>query len=349
MVWEVNFWAWLEVNTCWSPTWVSGNHTDKILDLWSNISSLRVADNSSFRVYDYMNIQYYVPSSASYIFYNNKHILNTRYVNYVYETCGKYLLIYDNDNIIRSKNVLSTLDDDFMPMSYLEMREETIGLKSKSSMFYGLEDIRLYECNGQLRFIATNINYSPNEWNLMITGIYDIDKLNYGHSRILYPPYKTSCEKNWIPLIKKRENKLDEEFFIYKWSPFEVGKINNETNKLELCLTYSILSPYFQHVRGSTIFIDTIDGLLGIVHFSENKVPRHYYHMFVLLEKNTFKPLRCSETFYFQEIGIEFCIGFTIKKDYYYFWVSQMDRDPKLLISPIHKYPLKFNIRFCEN
>jgi len=348
LVWEVNFWAWLEVNTSWAPTWVSGDHNDRILDLWCNIQSLCVADHATSCIsYDYMDIDSYRPTSASYLFYKNRHILNTRYVNYVYHESGKYCIIHDSNSIIRTKNILSILDNNFMPTNYLEMSEENIGLPSKPAKFCGLEDIRLYECNGELRYIATNIDYSPNTWNLMIRGIYDVDALDYKESRLLYSPGESWCEKNWIPLIKR--GCVDEEYFIYKWSPMEIGKINEETNQLEICLKYNIASPFFSKVRGSTIFTETNEGLLGIVHFSEDKLPRHYYHMFVLLDKTTFKPLKYSENFYFQEIGIEFCIGFNIKDDNYYFWISKFDREPKLLISHVEKYPLKFDFIFENN
>ena len=232
IIWEVNFWAWLEANTNWSPMWFYGVHNDTMLDLESNILSICVLDNATSRVYDYVTIDKYKPSSAAYIFHKNKHILNTRYVNYIMMKTGKYI-IQDDNNIIRTKNILSILDDDFRPTNYLEMNEEHIGLASKNGWIYGLEDIRLYECNGKIHYIATSVNYSPNYWNLMISGIYDIDNLEYKESRVLYPPYETSCEKNWIPLIKKGENEFDEEFFIYKWSPLEIGKINNQTNKIK--------------------------------------------------------------------------------------------------------------------
>jgi hypothetical protein len=348
IVWEVNFWAWLEANSDWAPTWVSGDHNDRILDLWCNISSLRILDNAMTKVYNYTHIDTYTPMSGSYIYYKNQHILNTRYVNYVYHESGKYCIIHDSHSVIRTKNVLSILDDDFMPTNYIVMSEDNIGLESAHAKFCGLEDIRLYECNGEIHFIATNINYSPNQRNHMITGIYDTENHCYNNSRILYAPYESWCDKNWIPLIKRGDDGSDEESFIYKWSPMEIGKINNETNKLEIFSTYSIASPFFSKVRGSTTFLETEEGLLGIVHFSEDKLPRHYYHMFVLLDKETFKPLRCSESFYFQDIGIEFCIGFTIKDDNYCFWVSIFDREPKLLISPIEKYPLKFDIILSE-
>jgi hypothetical protein len=33
LVWEVNFWAWLEANTDWAPTWYKADHNDSIVHI----------------------------------------------------------------------------------------------------------------------------------------------------------------------------------------------------------------------------------------------------------------------------------------------------------------------------
>ena len=50
--------------------------------------------------------------------------------------------------------------------------------------------------------------------------------------------------------------------------------------------------------------------------------------MLLLLDKKTFAPIRYTETFCFEKLGVEFCIGFAIKNDNYMFWISRHDRDP---------------------
>ena len=92
----------------------------------------------------------------------------------------------------------------------------------------------------------------------------------------------------------------------------------------------------FRKIRGSSCFLlDTIEGVegwVGVVHYSEDEHPtRQYFHRWVLLEKNTFKPLKYTDPFYFQKIGIEFCIGFAKQENLYMFWISQMDRDPMMI------------------
>ena len=73
----------------------------------------------------------------------------------------------------------------------------------------------------------------------------------------------------------------------------------------------------FQHTKGSSPFGP--DELVGMVHFSEDTKPRSYFHMMVILDKMSLKPLRYSESFVFETVGIEFCIGFRIHNGNYDF------------------------------
>ena len=125
----------------------------------------------------------------------------------------------------------------------------------------------------------------------------------------------------------------------YKWLQMEIGSLNSE-NQLIIEMRHPIKSPWFHKVRGSTLFVDNGEHLVGVVHFSEETTPRRYYHMLVSLDKETFKPLKYSEIFNFQHLGIEFCIGFTIKNGEYIFWISQMDIKPLTISMDINKIKL---------
>jgi hypothetical protein len=113
----------------------------------------------------------------------------------------------------------------------------------------------------------------------------------------------------------------------------EIGKVNYDTGELVIIHHFPISLPIFSKVRGSSTFQEVEEGLLGVVHFSEDHGPRHYYHMLVVLDKNTFAVLKYSETFCFEKLGIEFCIGFTMTEDggRYVFWISRHDRDPIMM------------------
>jgi hypothetical protein len=140
---------------------------------------------------------------------------------------------------------------------------------------------------------------------------------------------------------------LDEEYFIYKWKPMEIGRVvcNEESGKhtLEITQRYPIHAPLFHRVRGSSPFIETHEGMLGVVHLSEEYAPRHYYHIMVLLEKETYRPLKYSRTFSFRTLGVEFCVGMKILGEKYVFWISRHDRDPMMVDIDMVEIPLIFD------
>jgi hypothetical protein len=226
--------------------------------------------------------------------------------------------------------------------------------REKRTFSVGLEDIRLFSDNCRVRFIATNVEYSPVAKNRMVLGTYDLDTATYRDCRVLIPPDPNSwCEKNWIPILHVFENGEREERFIYKWSPMEIGRVDPSTNQLQIVQRHEIKHWLFSKLRGSTTFVDApldilpkeLRGgyenedadtktpyLVGLAHFSEEHSPRHYYHTIILLDKQTLKPVRYSRVFYFEKLSIEFCIGMTTRiidgNTRYVFWISRFDRDP---------------------
>jgi hypothetical protein len=65
--------------------------------------------------------------------------------------------------------------------------------------------------------------------------------------------------------------------------------------------------------------------------------------MMVMLDKDTYMPLKYSRPFYFNNIGIEFCIGFSINENKYWFWISRFDRDPMLVSIDVNKIDINCN------
>lgn len=323
VVWDFNFWAWMETycEDKWSPIWYRGDHNDSLFMMSADLYTRPLNSNQTI-TYSYPEITHYYPTSAAYLYTGGKHILNTRYVNYWIYPNG-YYLFHSGSRLIENKNLLSELNKDtLIPEYYKEIREQ-IDLPVIDGISKGIEDIRLYEINNVVKYIATTVGYSPSGKSRMIIGNYDIENASITDGTIIHPPYDTWSEKNWIPIIRNKE-----ELFIYKWSPMEIGKIDYEKKELIIVQTHTIYYPLFHKIRGSTIFQEIEEGLLGVVHFSEEHTPRHYYHMLVLLDKNTLAPIRFTESFCFEKLGIEFCVGFAVKSDHYIFWISRHDRDP---------------------
>ena len=363
LLWEVNFWTWLEdvSDSGWKPTWYKADHNDSILEITADIFSKscdqltkNIQKNNKERTkYDYPEIDKYLPTSASYLYYMGQHILNTRFINYWLYPTGSYLFKED-DGIIRNKNIMSILDINLKPLSFQEMDSLDIrdphnivvtSSSSENPFSEGLEDMRLYEYNGKIRFIASTVNYGRNGRIEMINGDYNLATLKFCNCRVIGSPYDQHMEKNWIPMIRHIEER-QEELFLYKWWPLEFGKINNENNRLEIIERIEHSTPYFEKVRGSSIFVpSTIDDneLIGVVHFSEEKWPRHYSHLLVTLDKNTFRPIRYTEPFHFNERSVEFCIGFTMIEDEYCFWISNFDREPEQIKMKYNSFVTWYN------
>jgi len=354
LTWEVNFWSWLETYVGWKPTWFHTSFDDGIIKIPVQIYC-KLLNNSTKITYNYPVHDNFVPSSASHICYKGHHFLNTRYINYLIRDDGSYYFL-DPDSHIITKNYVSLLNENSIPNSYVIMDDDSIELKEteypdgSSCNIIGLEDIRLYEYDNKIRFIATNRNFAPINKNRMIIGDYNIETLKYDNCKIIDSPNDADYEKNWIPIVTKDIENIENtsnivEYFIYSWCPMDICKINPETKQLESVKKYynTINAPNFNKVRGSSIFIDDGDYLLAVVHFSDDIVPRNYYHMLVALNKTTLCPIKYSQPFCFQHIGIEFCIGFWKQDNNYLFWVSKIDRNPCMIKININEIPLCFD------
>lgn len=347
LVWEVNLWVWIEYKKLCKFNWFRGDHNDSILLVPDEFLYTSCSTISDIK-YPYPKIEYFQATSAAYFYHEGRHWLNTRYVNYNITPNGCYIFL-DNSKIIKNQNIISELfldtSQNLFPNTndFRVMDETTVKLPELTPDSYsiGLEDIRLYSVNGHMRFIATNLNYSPVKCNRMVVGNYDPISAKYSNCSVIIPPNPNStCEKNWTPIVRRLENGEEEELFIYKWSPMEIGRIVD--GHLDIFEKNETSFPWFDKFRGSTTFTPIDENkLIGVVHFSIEKSPRHYYHSLVVLDSILLKPLYYSTPFYFQNRGIEFCIGFAVQEDKYVFWISQNDRDP--LMIEINKKSIMFH------
>jgi hypothetical protein len=249
----------------------------------------------------------------------------------------------DSSHVIKNKNLLSPLERDaegrWMPTGFEWMKEESIDLveSTPESFSRGLEDLRLFAVNGRTMFIATSINYSPAGHIWMVVGDYNVETQTYSNCQYVVPPNPDQyCEKNWTPVVRKNvEIGSDEAWFIYSWNPMQIGRMKEECEGCRLEIVHKIDTSslaLFRHFRGSTAFVATEDGggYIGLVHFSVETIPRHYYHCLVVLDTD-FHPVKYSMPFYFQKVSVEFCIGMDVSQEKYTFWFSRMDRDPMMI------------------
>jgi hypothetical protein len=334
IVWEVNYWSWLEGNGYFEPIWYAADHNDSIVNISERILVKTILlEADGIIEYDYptiMSNDKFFASSASYIYdkITNNRILNTRYVNYYYKDNWD-CLFFNNTRQIKTLNIKSELNDEYLPIDYKNVNIDETGLIVNNNAFsVGLEDIRLFESHNNIKFIATNINYIESGKSRMVTGDYDNENSICKNLKIIDMTWESNCEKNWSPLPVDIDSK---KLFIYKWNPYTIGFVN-DNNKFEIYMMNEIKDECINKFRGSTPFIEYNDKyFVGLVHYSVPAVPPVYYHSLVLLNRNTYLPEFYSEPFKFSNCPIEFCIGFTLEKNYYLFWISRMDREPILL------------------
>jgi hypothetical protein len=188
---------------------------------------------------------------------------------------------------------------------------------------HGLEDIRLYEEGGGLRFVATQREWSPSRQNRIVRG--DVVGPCLTNLEVLEPPTPTGCEKNWIPFGSD---------FLYGFHPLQIGSVVD--GKLSIHTEWAT-PPSWASLRGSTVPFEYQGASWLVVHTSDEAVPRHYRHRLVVLETTSGNPLLSSPPFVFGRDGIEFCIGFHIreKEQEAWFWYSQHDCDPAWLRVPL--------------
>lgn len=340
MTWEVNFWAYLEwKQDDWKPVWYSANHDDTIVKIPGMFGYKILCNNAvTTSVYDYPDMSPYRPMSAAYVEYEGKSYINTRYVNYwIYGNGGYYYP--EDEGVIRTMNICSELREGKMiPSGYDVMREDVGGLAEKTGFSKGIEDVRLYVSRetGKLSFIGSTLQYSYCDKIRMIRGTYDTETHTMSEMQVIQPPKETWCEKNWspIPLADGKDG------FVYTWYPVcEIGRIasaiDRTLGKLEICVRKP-MDERFRGMKGSCPFVPYLaGGLIGVVHFSEEKTPRQYFHRVVVLDRETYDVVKCSAIFCFRKPSVEFCIGFKWFFDGKFgFWISQMDREPLYLEIP---------------
>jgi hypothetical protein len=202
------------------------------------------------------------------------------------------------------------------------MWEDMLQMKEYDTSIKGLEDVRLYVDHNKLKYVATNKSYHPGNKIRIMTGDYNDTMAMFETGTVLEPPTDTGCEKNWIPTGNNE--------FIYKWSPYELGKVENNQLKIVKTIKNTKLP---KNIRGSTVPTKMDDGTyVCVVHYCEHgHQGLEYYHMLLKLNRD-FEPVAWSDVFYFNKIGIQYCIGYTVKNNNMYFWFSEHDANPGLVI-----------------
>ena len=323
-------------------SYINRNIPHHVNNVWDNIhyyieTLIASPYHGTYYKLPFQHFQEYNPSSCCVIPTTDGRILmNVRYVNYNIDNKGKYY-IRSSDGNVKTRNGNVYLDSKFMPIGDIVMMKED-SHPTYPSNIEGLEDIRLFYFKNTLHFSASSKNVTPDNKVVIAVGEYHNDNYTISNVRVLEPPSPTKCEKNWTAVsetflthTKESKDKLN---FIYDWHPLVIGAVN-ESNQLIIHTKYDTPT-IFSRIRGSSPIYEFNNKLWCVVHHVRYSMPRVYYHYVVQFNRDTMKPEQYSLPFCFRNKAIEYCLGFLIKDDSFYFFFSENDDNPGVITIPMH-------------
>jgi glycosyltransferase involved in cell wall biosynthesis len=267
----------------------------------------------------------FVSSTPSYVVCphdENKIYGLVRYVNYSINDKGEYV----QRDKIHTINVLSILKRDVTTGHWGVTQEKILNYDTSHDNYYvGIEDVRLFfHSDGHLYYSGNRglVN------NTMVVehGQIDTETGATCMSQMLKIRNQNRIEKNWV--MFSNNNDPEHVYMVYKWYPLTIGKIVNDT----LNVTHEINTPYlFKNVRGSTNGVVVGDELWFLCHVVSYEERRHYYHMMIMLDKNTFVLKRHSAMFTFEREKVEYCLSMEVREDCVLFGYSTLDRNTKYM------------------
>ena len=250
----------------------------------------------------------FTSSSSCMIQQENGYLMNVRYVNYIMNDKQEY----DWKVSVITQNKRVELDTNFKIINEKLLKYNN----DVKTHIVGIEDVRIFtNKQNEILFLGSSYNKEQNKI-MIVNGKYD----NLENANLSTPTFSNnSCEKNWV--YYNNEN------IIYQWHPLTICKLNelNELNIIEKKET----PLYFSQFRGSTNGFEYNNEIWFITHIVSHEVPRHYYHVFVVFDKEM-NLLRYSAPFSFEGEAIEYCLSIIVEKNRVLINYSTWDRTTRI-------------------
>lgn len=294
----------------------------------SDTANIKLLNNQNSITTNYPHFFNSTPSIC-YDSINHKVYTNTRMVNYFIDENGNYKyknnegIITNNEPII-TKNIFTVYsinDGNWSKETEFELKYNT----KYDGVYVGLEDIRLLPNRLGICF---NANRGVSYGKIKIeTGIINMESQQIV-STLVYKEDSRDVEKNWV-LFNTISQRVK---VIYNWFPLTIGEyIYNGTphDNSSFITTNTIQTPViFKYVRGSTNGVTIDNEIWFITHLVNAESKRYYYHMFIVMDIETYKIKRHSVPFTFEKKNIEYTLGFIFNKNTNSFIIgySTMDR-----------------------
>jgi len=246
----------------------------------------------------------FVSSTPCLLQISDKEILAcVRYVNYKIGDQGEYI----NQEHIETKNILATfqkIDDGIWKKTSEQLLDYDT---SHDNRYVGLEDVRLfYDTN--TKEVWFNANRGLDVGNMVIeTGALNLETGSFPTpAQFLTIDRQHSIEKNWV-YFQATDKKM-----VYGWNPLRIGDVSGNV----FTETHTIATPhFFKNLRGSTNGILVDDEIWFICHAVSYEDRRYYYHIIVVLDKDSYQVKRYTPYFTFQKEKVEYTLGFIYIQD----------------------------------
>lgn len=247
-----------------------------------------------------------------------------RYVDYKVDEHGGYV----QKDLIQTKNVVAHMKLNAKSEWTVERETFLDYDSSHDNLYVGLEDVRIhFHTDGNVYYTA---NRGKGYGNMVIEhGIINQSSLKTEQSRFLKIENQSAVEKNWVMFSYNKDP--EPIYMVYNWHPMVIGKVVGD----QFVKTKTNNTSYiFKFFRGSTNGVLVNNELWFLCHVVSYEGRRHYYHVMVMLDKDTLDVKRISKMFTFEGQKVEYCLGMDLYKENMRFGISIMDRETKYMSIP---------------
>ncbi len=255
-----------------------------------------------------LNIQIpegFVSSTPSIIKYFDLYYINIRLTNVLLKN-GSYHLQHKNE-VTSNKLIKTTLTFDAIEDYDIENNSNLIEVDNPDKLFYGIQDIRLHYFDNEMYFTGV-VQLMENDKKVIrvCIGKYNL-KNDIIEETIIKSPNNRDCEKNWV--LFTVEDKL---YCIYEWSPLTIGIIQDDNFYTKKIIN---TSPLFRLIRGSSCGYNVLEEreIWFVCHIVSHENIRHYMHVIVILNMDTFTVKQISQPFKFENSPVEYCLGLVVE------------------------------------
>jgi tetratricopeptide (TPR) repeat protein len=293
----------------------------------------------------------FVPSTPTMVFNSEGNlVVNVRFVNYKITENGGYT----NPGTIATKNVVAIID--CSPEEWQIQKTYVLDYnKEHDGLYVGLEDVRLFAFDDHPsdNKIYFNANRGLGEHKIQVEHGFIDEATDATVSGLVSMHGQHEVEKNWV-LFEGKDNAMKA---IYGWNPLRIGDIEQDKKAvitsglppMEFKLTHSHNTPrIFKMLRGSTNGVVVDDEVWFICHAVSYEDRRYYYHMFVVLDKNTYVLKRYSDLFTFNKEKVEYTLGFIYSESddtkEFLIGYSVMDRETDYMLIDKEKVDAMMNL-----